>query len=234
MKTICFLFSFFNILLCLLPVQGAASDGLPDAPHLTINGEATLHVQPDRLTMNMAVTEAGTDTKKIRTSVENRSSQLIDSLLKLGILKEDITAADLQITPHFNWSDQQQTYRGTEVSRQLRIILRDISLYDAFMKAVTSAGITRILNTTLSVSNEKELEEKLMKLAVADGIRKGTILAEELGRKLGPVYSAMPQDVGMPLLRARYMAAESATSSFEPGMLTLNHGIKLVFLLKDK
>lgn len=235
MRNLIYLSIFFIIFLCTSLSYGTGISGLPDGPHLVSRGSALLKVEPDTLTMKLAITDTGTDVTEVRANVEKRSIQLIEKLVSAGISRNDITAAELRVIPHFNWSGRQQIYTGTEVSRQATIVLRDLGLYDTLMDSVTGAGIARIQNTRLSTSREKVLQDKLLQMAVDDAQHKANVLAQQFGRKLGPVYSASPVSAGAPLMRESYSVADSGRSSgFEPGTLSLTYTLQVIYLLTDK
>ena len=95
--------------------------------------------------------------------------KLITSLDALGIAKEDISSAQLQITPHYNWNNSAQIYAGTEVSRTVEITLRDLSRYDDLIRSIIDAGVAQIHSTRLSSSKEKKIKEDALRGAIQNG-----------------------------------------------------------------
>lgn len=205
---------------------------LPDVPHIVVSGEAELRATPDILTLSLSITETGFEVAAARDSIESRSIQLIHALAALDIAKEDISSAQLQITPHYNWNNKAQIYVGTEVSRSVDVTLRDLSRYDALIRSIIDAGVAQIHSTRLGSSKEKELRRQALAAAIADGMEKARIMVAPLPEQIGAVYSMAPSVSGAPFLEARYkMAAMDSQSAFEPGTILFRESLQIVFYL---
>ena len=223
-----FLFVFF--------LQPSFANSLSPAPHIIVSGEHEIRATPDTLTLSLNISEIGTEVAKARDSIEARSKKLITSLEKIGIEKKDISSAQLQITPHYNWNNRAQIYVGTEVSRIVEVILRDLSRYDDLIRSIIDAQVARINSTSLSSSKEKTIREDALRGAINDGMEKAKIMVAHLPEQIGPVYSISPQSVNTPFPGARLQMAEmSKQSAFEPGTIIFKESLQIVFyLVKEK
>ncbi len=205
---------------------------LPDVPHIAVTGEYEIRATPDIITLSLSIAETGFEVAKARNSIENRSKKLITSLEALGIAKEDISSAQLQITPHYNWNNSAQIYAGTEVSRTVDITLRDLSRYDELIRSIIDAGVAQIHSTRLSSSKEKKFQEDAMRGAIQNGLEKARIMVAHLPEQIGPVFSIASQATGEPLMQARFQRAETAMqSAFEPGTILFKESLQIVFYL---
>lgn len=226
------LFFFFAVLLYPCPI--VLAEALPNAPHIVVNGNYELRTTPDILYMSLQIMDVGLDVKLAAHSVEQRSSALIKAAEKIGIQKDDLNSAQLNITPQYKWDNNLQIYTGTEVARSINLTLRDLSKYDALIKAILESNIAQINNSELSSSKMKELEALAMQKAVADAKARATMLVSGIPQKVGLIYSitATPQS-SMPE-RAMFKVAQAANdqnSSFEPGTLTISQTVQVVFYL---
>lgn len=218
------------LLSCLTRVSLAGS--LPDVPHILVTGEYEIRATPDILTLSLSIAETGFEVAEAREKIELRSKQLISSLETLGIAKEDINSAQLQITPHYNWNNRVQIYAGTEVARTVEVTLRDLTRYDQLIRSIIDAGVAQIHSTRLSSSKEKKLREDALRGAIQDGLAKAQLMVAHLPEQVGPIYSISSQTAGPPILQARFQMAESADqSAFEPGTILFNESVQLVFYL---
>jgi uncharacterized protein YggE len=219
-----FLFALF--------IQPSFSESLPNIPHIVVTGEHEIRVTPDILTLSLSVSETGSEVAKARDSIEMRSKKLIASLETLGIAKEDISSAQLKITPHYNWNNSAQIYVGTEVSRTVEVTLRDLSLYDELIRAIINARVAQIHSSRLSSSNEKKIRDDALRGAINNGIEKAKFMVVHLLEQIGPVYSIAPQSSNTPFAGARYQMAEmSKQSAFEPGTILFKESLQIVFYL---
>lgn len=228
-------FFFFTILFYTCHI--GLADALPNAPHIVVDGTYETRTIPDILTMSLQVIDVGLDVKVVTRSVENRSSALIRAAETLGIKKEDLNSAKLNITPRYNWDNNQQVYTGTEVSRNIDLTLRDLSKYDALIKAILDSNVAQINSTVLSSSQIKELEATAMHKAVADAEARATMLVSELPQKIGLIYSITATSQSSMPERAMFKVAEAATadnSAFEPGTLNVSKTVQVVFYLINR
>lgn len=210
----------------------AWGEALPDQPHVVVSGQAEIKAVPDILRLSLNLTEVGQEVAVASAAVEQRSQQLIDTLKQFGVAKQDITAARLDITPHYNWNNQAQIYAGTEVSRQIDVTLRDLAHYDALIRAIIEAKVARINSTRLESSREQELRSQALQAAIADARQKAELLVASFPEKLGPVYAITGSGPGY-RMRDSFVMAESTAraAAFEPGEIALSESVQVVFYL---
>jgi uncharacterized protein YggE len=220
------------LLLCIFFLNPSFANSLPSVPHILVIGEYEIRATPDILTLSLGISETGTEVAKARDSIEARSKELISSLKNIGIEKKDISSAQLQITPHYNWNNRAQIYVGTEVSRTVEVILRDLSRYDDLIRSIIDAQVAKIHSSRLSSSKEKTLREEALRGAINDAMAKAKIMVAHLPEQIGPVYSISPQSANTPFQGARLQMAEmSKQSAFEPGTILFKESLQIVFYL---
>ncbi|MGL1931054.1 MAG: SIMPL domain-containing protein [Desulfotalea sp.] len=230
----------FNLILSLVLFASSQvyASSLPDAPHIVVSGFHKFNAVPDTLTMSLEIIEIGRDAKSARKVVEERSTKLIQTVKGMGVNKKDINSSALSMNPKYNWKNQQQIYTGTEVSRRIILILRDLSKYDELIQAVLDSSVARINSTDLSSSKHDELLAKAMRLAVADAQRKASLLVGGLEQKVGPVYSinaASGANFGSRNMQYEAVEMKSASGSvFEPGEIEFNKSVQVVFYLVNR
>jgi uncharacterized protein len=228
-------YNLLSLFIFLFSIHQSFAGPVPDVPHIVVTGECEIRTTPDILTLSLSIAETGFEVAKARDSIELRSKKLLASLASLGIAKEDISSAQLQITPHYNWNNRAQIYAGTEVSRTIEVTLKDLNLYDDLIRSIIDAGVARIHSTTLSSSKEKKLREDALRGAIDDGMEKAQIMVAHLPEKIGPIYAISSQPTGAPFLQARYQMAEKAEqSTFEPGTILFKESLQIVFYLVTK
>jgi len=223
------------ILLIWSLAQYSLADALPSEPHIVVTGQSRQSIVPDILRMSMSITETGRDVELVSEKTEQRAARLISQLKALGINKKDITASHLRVVPHYNWQNREQVYVGTEVSRTIEIILRDLGKYDVFIRTVLESKVGKINNTRLESSKKQEIRKASLQAAVEDARAKAELLVSNIPEKLGSVYSISQQSSGPVIMqqnRMAYRAEASANSSFEPGVIELSESVTVVYYLK--
>jgi uncharacterized protein YggE len=221
---------------------------LPTQPHVYVEGSAEIEVEPDMMTFSLSIQTLDLDLAKAKTDVDARSKILIDACKKFGIKPVDIATSALNIRPEYDYRDQQRVFAGNHVSRQVDISLRDLKKYPEMMKALVDAKVSETINTTLTVSDKKALEDKAQVTAMADAKARAERLAASQGKTLGEPWSisefntrgndrwelhANRQLMGASAKNVAEMSmARDSAEPFEPGVMKLAAQVYVVYLLK--
>ena len=189
------------------------------------------------------------DLAKAKADVDARSRLLIDASKKFGIKANDIATTALNIRPEYEYKDGQRVLTGNNVSRQVDINLRDLKKYPEMMKALVDAKISETINTTLTVSDKKAIEEKVQNAAMDDAKARAGRLAKSQGQSLGAPWSISefnnrgnerwelrPNRELMgnsAVMKADAMSLQRASGEpFEPGVMKISAQVYVVYLLK--
>ncbi|RYZ97283.1 MAG: DUF541 domain-containing protein [Moraxellaceae bacterium] len=223
---------------------------LPAQPHVYVEGSAEAEVAPDVMKFTLSIEKSDLDLAAAKSDVDARSNLLINTCKKLGIKPDAIATTALSIFPEYDYRDQQRVFSGNRVSRQVDITLKDLSKYSQVMKALVDAKITQTINTSLSVSDEKALEDKMLVNAMADAKARAERLAKSQGKELGEPFSISEFNTREPEIytlrvnrsiagqAASDMAVQSMSSKvaanepFEPGVMKAKAQVYVVYLLK--
>lgn len=208
------------------------ADALPGEPYVAVTGTHSEKVVPDRVRLSLSLIETGRDVAAATASVDGRASQLIRAVKALGVAAQDISSSNLRITPHHNWHNQEQVYVGTEVARDVEIVLRDIALYDELLKALLDAKVGRINDTVLETSQQEALRARALRGAVQDARARARMLVQDLPQTIGRVYSISSLS-GEPVTMTRQLAHAglAEATAFEPGVIEIRESVQVVFYL---
>ncbi len=222
---------------------------LPQQPHVYVEGSAELEVEPDMMVFSLSIQTVDMDLAKAKADVDARSRLLIDASKKFGIKANDIATTALNIRPEYEYKDGLRVLTGNNVSRQVDINLRDLKKYPEMMKALVDAKISETINTTLTVSDKKAIEEKVQNAAMDDAKARAGRLAKSQGQSLGTPWSISefnnrgnerwelrPNRELMgnsAVMKADAMSLQRASGEpFEPGVMKITAQVYVVYLLK--
>lgn len=224
------------------------ADPLPAQPHVYVEGSAEVEAEPDMMTFSLSIQAQNLDLASAKADVDARSKILIDACKKFGIKLADMTTNALAIRPEYDYRDQQRVFAGNHVSRQIDIVLRDLKKYPEMMKALVDAKVSETINTALTVSNKKALEDKAQIAAMTDAKNRAEQLAKTQGKTLGDPWSISEFNTRgndrWELQTNRQLMGASAKNNaevrmsidaaepFEPGLMTLSAQVYVVYLLK--
>jgi uncharacterized protein YggE len=240
-----FLIAFLSLLLLSFP---ASASPLPPQPHIYVEGSAELEVEPNMMNFSLNIQTLDLDLAKAKADVDARSRLLIETIKKFGIKAEDIATTALNIRPEYEYKENQRVLVGNQVSRQVDITLRDLKKYPDMMKALVDAKISETINTALTLSDKKSVEEKVQTAAMKDARDRAERLAKSQGKSVGDpwsisefnmrgeeVWRLVPNRQLMDGSSSKMaMRAEIANSNepFEPGKMKITAQLYVVYLLK--
>ena len=107
---------------------------------LKVNGKGSIMVNPDEAVIVLGVTNENIQLENAQKENAEKVAAIINTLLKLGVLKEDIQTQTYQIQPQYDYVDGKQIFRGYRVIHNLKVNVKNISMVG---KIVDTAGRNR-------------------------------------------------------------------------------------------
>ena len=203
---------------------------------ITVTGTGNVSGVPNQLSLSMGVqTSAGSVATALRQA--NAAARSVAAVLRRsGVAASDIQTSGLSIYP--NYSNSSGVPSGYQVSEQLTITLRRLSVAGSQISAAARAGgnATTIDGVSLNLSDTSTLLASAREKAVADAKAKAAAYAHALGRPLGAVVSmseATPAVPFPPLPMAASASGSRAPSPVpvHPGTQQLSVTVTVVFAL---
>ena len=202
-----------------------------------VSGTGSVELIPDRALIPMGINARGDDIPELQRETDTRVAELLSVFRELGLPDADMQATDLRIAPRYRYdkSLQQSVPDGFEVSRELRITLRDLSLLGRVMTAATGAGVNNISPPQLSSSIHEEKYREALTLAVSQARERAQVLTGAASVNLGPVITMAVQG-GRPrpepmAMTMRAVAADEAGGGYQAGEMTITATVHVEFAL---
>lgn len=241
------------ILALILGLVGLASqaDPLPDRPHVYVEGSAAIKVVPDTITFSLLLEKEAEDIATAKADVDQRSRKLIETCEAAGVSVDAISTTFLNVQPNYEYEDGNSVIKGSRVSREIDLTITDLEQYPSIMTALVEADIAEIIQSKLSVADEKDFTDQALTEAMADASARAERLAASQGKRLGDPYSISEFDTrsfesGFSLRVSRKVVQQSSNKTpslgvsmsnpsdeiFEPGVMTAQAHVFVVFLLE--
>lgn len=210
----------------LIPLCAQANDA-----GIRVVGTSKVSVAPDMATFAFAIEERGKDLRSAKRAIDDRAAKLIRLCKRMGVEAAHITSSQLAIRPQYNY--QTKAFLGYQVSRDVEVVLNDLSRYSDLVNGAISSGITTIRNITLDTAKREKLEDKALTSATGAAKKKAEILAKSAGVRLGKVVAI--NEGGAPVVQ-RVFAAGIRTSrengAFEPGQITVTATVTVTYSIE--
>ena len=216
--------------LCIVFGLGFAGIALADTPsgvYVTGRGEVTK--EPDLARFTFEVVRQGTDATALKQDVDRVTGAVVTLAEKLGVKSDDLTAAVIQVRPEYRYLDGRSVLEGINVSRTVRVTLKDLRRYGEMTDGAIAAGVNQLQNVELDFADRTALEQQALDAAIDRAKDEAAHVAGRLGMKLGRVLEVQLQDTGggapIPLGMAAAKVADATT--FRPGSLRVERQVQV-------
>src|SRR5215467_1759531 len=202
---------------------------------ITVTGTGNASGVPNQLALSMGVQTSGTSVAAALRQANSAVRSITAVLHRSGVAAADIQTSGLSIYP--NYSGSSGVPDGYQVSEQLTITLRRLSVAGSQISAAARAGgnATVINGVTLNLSDTSTLLASARARAVADAKAKATAYARALGRPLGPVVSMSEipaaQPYPVPEFATPTASRAAASVPVHPGTQQLSVTVTVIFAL---
>lgn len=222
----------------------ALAEATPDAPHIYIQGNATVKAIPDNVKLTVGIVEVDKDLIAAKNKADATMAKAIKLAKSQGVEEKGIYASNISIhrQTEYNRETGKQNFVGYRVTRSLSVTLTDIKKYPIMLQQLVNSGINEINQTQFVSSKYEELQKKAQKFAIKDARAAAKEFASDYGVKLKGLYTASssPLDTGsQPYMRASKMVmAEAAPDNYVPdayngGELTITASSYAVYLIEN-
>jgi len=226
-----------------LSVSGAASAQTISLDHtITIDGSATIYVDPDHASMTFGVVTSGATVGDALRQNNVKMDTVLRGLHELGVKQSELQTSAFSIEPQHpllkgGGYDYNQI-SGYAVSNSVTVTVSDLKKVGPIIDAAANAGATTSNSVVFEVSNREELLDKVRAEAMRNAKHKADIMANAVGASVGGLITVGNTSV-------RSTAYEDAPApppppppppapgtSILPGQISVSANVTAVFSLK--
>ena len=174
----------------------------PAKASLKVVGTGEMKVVPDLAVMNMTVKATDMDFNKAVQKLNEKTDRLHKKLLSAGFKRDEIKTSQLNVQENGQWRDGNYIDSGFVASQSIELrFKRDQQRMARLMNAFSEEkGAEALFHFGFALSDEarQQAEEELIKKAIQDARKKGAVIANASGVKLGKVKNII---YGQPEIR---------------------------------
>ncbi len=175
MKTIplIFLFLISNLLI---------SQNTDLQPNVSVTGEGTVPVVPDKVTINVQVENKGENPKTLKQENDRIINTVLGFIKSMHVKDSDVKTLYIKLNKNYDYQTKTYSYVANQ---SITIQLKDLSKYEDLMNGLLESGINRIDGVYFSSSKEKELQSQARKKAIQNAKKKAEEYATVLNQSIG-------------------------------------------------
>lgn len=210
---------------------------VPDAPHLVVQGMATIKAKPDGVRFTALVIGQGATAAEARKDVDTKIGEAVAVIESLGLPEGAYQIYSLEVEEEWEWEDDNRQPRGYSASRDITFELRNLELAGRLLDELLKVRIAQITDAEPFVDDDAVLRQRALDAAFADAKDKAGHLAGLSGERLGNVYRIMADRRHYPAL-SRVTVTGSRISEtytypvFKLDAMEISESIEVVFYLR--
>ncbi len=185
-----------TLLTTVITAGTAMADRFPQGPHLYVTGEAVEKLKPDFVETSFMVARDGADVPATKKAVDDITEKVWAAAKKVGIAKEDFQATGFTVNPMYDYDGGKRVHRGTQVSRQFSVKLRDMNKFNAWSEALVQAGVQDVAGISVNVDKRDEKEAALRITALKNAKAEAERLAGALDQVVTGVHTISDTPIG--------------------------------------
>ncbi|MEH7483018.1 SIMPL domain-containing protein [Neobacillus drentensis] len=211
-------------------------NGLPPKDYLIkVSGEGEMAIQPDSASVNLGII---TESKQVITAQQQNSlevTKVIDSLISLGITKNNIQTFDYRIESDYDYDQGKQIFRGYKITHILQVKIEDLSIVGKVVDTAVQNGVNYVSNVQFTVKNKESFYKQVLGMAVNNAIEKAKTIAGTLNVSLIPTPRLIIEGgrTVQPVFNQPGAFVKGAASTqIEPGQITVKADVIAEFHFK--
>ncbi|TDL77130.1 DUF541 domain-containing protein [Rhodococcus qingshengii] len=195
---------------------------------IKVKGEGEIAVQPDTATVNLGVV---TESKELISAQQQNSivgNKVIDSLIALGIDRNQIQTFDYRIEPNYDYDQGKQIFRGYKVTHILEVKIDDLSIIGKVVDTAVQNGANHVANVQFTTRYKDSYYQQALVMALNNASSKAKTIANTLRVTLNPTPILVTEgtDVIQPF-ESQHIAFSKGVSSTQilPGQLLIKASV---------
>ena len=166
----------------------------PQPRLISVTGEGEVFAVPDEVWVNFQMESFHEKLSEAKKANDDAIKQALDIVKKYQVEDKDFRTDHFTVRNDERYfmdpqTNQQRSKRGFFVTKNVAVVLRDISKFEAMYSDVLEAGINNINGVEFKTSEVKKYRDEARALAVRAAKEKAQQLASELGQEISRPYT---------------------------------------------
>ena len=199
---------------------------------IEVQGDGTIDAAPDQAVVVLGAITEGPVLQTVQNENALIVTHIIESLLELGIPKENVQTQDFRIEIQYDYKDGEQIFRGYKVTHLLQITIDKVEETGIVIDTAVSSGANTVTSVQFTLADPAPYENEALSLAVRSARHKAETIAAALRVQLAAVPCQV-QELSRgaePVPFAAAMQMQSAATPIAPGQLTIAASVRVWYL----
>jgi hypothetical protein len=156
---------------------------------VTVSASGTVSAAPDQASIQSGVTSEAKSARDAMSKNNEAMKKVIDELKTQGVEAKDIQTTQFNIEPVYVYPKEGQppSVTGYRVNNMVSVRVRDLDKLGGVLDQLVTAGANQMNGISFDVSKAETLKDDARKDAMANALRRATLLATAAGAEVGEV-----------------------------------------------
>ena len=198
---------------------------------VTVTGNGSLSVAPDTVQIQLEVRTESQQLSQAQQENAATMNQVIESLLQIGISRENIQTVSYNIFPQYDYVEGQQLFRGYEVTNAITVKMTTIEQVGNVIDVAVQKGANNVSNIQFTVEDEQLHYQQALSLALKNALAKAQTMADTMQLQLDPTPIKIVEGHRVESVAPRMFAAKEVSGStpIEQGQMMINATVTVQF-----
>lgn len=215
-----------------------SSDGSTFRDTITVSGEGKIYAPSDEATISLAVRTVKSTATEAMSANSAAIRKVIDALKAQGLSDDEVKTGNVSLYPQQDWREGRAP-QIISYTAENRVVVRTQKLdkLGGVIDAATTAGANEVSELRFQLSEDNEVRQDALKIAVRNARNKATVLAKEAGVGVGKAVIINESSSAGPVIpyyemRAESMLNESAAPPVMPQDIMVTGQVSVTFEMK--
>jgi uncharacterized protein YggE len=198
---------------------------------MTVTGDASLSFEPDRVSIQLGVVTESEQLSQAQQENARKMNQVIQSLLQLGIPKENIQTTVYNINPIYDYIDGKQQFRGYQVSNTITVQMKNTEQIGKVIDIAVQNDVNHVSNIQFSLHDNDGSYQQALSAALKNAVVKAQTIAETLQVNYDPIPAKIIERIHESQMAYKTFALHETSNAtpIEPGEIIINATVEAQF-----
>ncbi|QST00266.1 SIMPL domain-containing protein [Pontibacillus sp. ALD_SL1] len=192
---------------------------------LTVTGIGSVKAEPNVANIKLGVETQDEELTTAQQTNAQTLDQVIDSLIQIGIPKENIQTVDYFIFPQYDYIDGKQQFRGYEVTHLINVTIENLDQTGEVIDTAVANGANRVSNISFTIQDPQSYYQEALASALKNANTKAQTIAQTMNLQIDmtpiSIDEQLPPSQPTPQTMVKAQATGATSTPVEPGQLEI-------------
>lgn len=197
---------------------------------ITVIGEGNISVPPNMATIQLGVVTLHEQASVAEKENAEKMTKVLTGLTALGIKEEAIQTVLFNITPRYEYVQNEQQFIGYEVTNVIQVVVDDFTSLSSIIDDSVQHGVNQIGMLQFTYDHPSHLEQKTLQRAMTNANEKVLAIVEKLSFYAQPIPIKISEQVNrIGGIEPLSLSMGNVSTPIEQGRITFTSTLQVTY-----